>query len=256
MDTTENSEQATTDAVAADNSTTVQDTGEDTTQPTAADGTPNEEIQSLHAELEKMRAENRKLKDESAERRVTAREAKEQAAKLRQVAQALGFEAADDDPEAMLKAAQAEAQLDELGATDTLRTLARKTGANPNVLIPYLKGTGKLPKWGEDDFDDKAEKIIANTLTTLPMMRANMPAQSSGGTPTPTKQQGQITAADPSKLPPLTPPSTCSSAVSVTSRSISRLMTPTPPPLIWTAGPAPLRSPAPSPSLWSASSLS
>lgn len=156
-------------------------------QPTAqpandqeADTTNGPTVEGLQAQLEKMQAENRKLKNENRERRVTEKQAQEQNEKLRKVAQLLGFAAEDDDPEVLVKAAQTEAEqrakerdelqakLNRLEENDHLRTLAKKAGANPDVVVPYLRGVGQLPEWGADEYDTTAVKLIADTLTSAP----------------------------------------------------------------------------------------
>lgn len=65
-----------------------------------------DELDTLRTKLEKLNAENRKLKDENGQRRVTAKEVEEKNEKLRKIAQLLGLEPDDDDPEALVKQAQ------------------------------------------------------------------------------------------------------------------------------------------------------
>lgn len=102
-----------------------------------------DELDTLRTKLEKLNAENRKLKDENGQRRVTAKEVEEKNEKLRKVAQLLGLEPDDDDPEALVKQAQQEAaerakerdelqsQLNPLQENDHLRGLAKKAGCSP-----------------------------------------------------------------------------------------------------------------------------
>lgn len=158
-----------------------------------------DKTESLLREIDRLRADNRKLKDESAERRVTAKETQEQNEKLRKVAQALGLETEDEDPEALLKAAREQAdekqreadklraELNRMREQDELRRIARENGADPEVIVPYLVGTGSLPQWGDDDYTDKAVQLVQNTMERHPAFSGSKVSRSSGQAPTPTK---------------------------------------------------------------------
>lgn len=159
-----------------------------------------DKTENLLREIDRLRADNRKLKDESAERRVTAKETQEQNEKLRKVAQALGLETEDEDPEALLKAAREQAdekqreadklraELNRMREQDELRRIARENGADPEVIVPYLVGTGSLPQWGDDDYTDKAVQLVQNTMERHPAFSGSKVPRSSGQAPTPTKR--------------------------------------------------------------------
>lgn len=159
-----------------------------------------DKTESLLREVERLRADNRKLKDESAERRVTAKETQEQNEKLRKVAQALGLETEDEDPEALLKAAREQAdekqreadklraELNRMLEQDELRRIARENGADPEVIVPFLVGTGSLPQWGDDDYTDKAVQLVQGTMERHPAFSGTKVPRSSGQAPTPTKR--------------------------------------------------------------------
>lgn len=157
------------------------------------------DLDTLHKQLARYEAENRKLKDENGDRRVKAKQAEEQAATLKKLAQVLGFEPSDDDPEEQIKQAKQAAQereaerdklqaeLDRMREDNTLRKLAKENGADPDMLVPYLRGAGTLPTWGSDEWDSKAGELVTNTLTAFPQMRATQVSHTSGNTPNPTR---------------------------------------------------------------------
>lgn len=180
--------------------------------PQKAQGTPEGDAQpeakpndaeKYKREVERLRADNRKLKNEAAERRVTAKQAQEQNEQLRKVAQALGLETQDDDPEVLLKTAreQAEenkreadklrAELDRMRESDELRRIAREAGADPEVMVPFLVGSGTLPKWGEDDYTTQAVEVVKSALERHPAFGVHKVPQSSGQAPTPVKRDGE-----------------------------------------------------------------
>lgn len=115
------------------------DHAEDAVQQAQDNSRPSQDVDTLRTKLEKGNAENRKLKDEIGQRRVTVKEVEEKNEKLRKVAQLLGLEPDDDDPEALVKRAQQEAaerdelqsQLNPLQENDHLRGLAKKAGCSP-----------------------------------------------------------------------------------------------------------------------------
>lgn len=176
---------------------------QDTPQGDAKPEAKPDDAEKYKRELERLRADNRKLKNEAAERRVTAKQAQEQNEQLRKVAQALGLETQDDDPEVLLKTAreQAEenkreadklrAELDRMRESDELRRIAREAGADPEVMVPFLVGSGTLPKWGEDDYTTQAVDLVKSALERHPAFGVHKVPQSSGQAPTPVKRDGE-----------------------------------------------------------------
>lgn len=172
----------------------------------ARDNAPS--MEELQKQLARYEAENRKLKDENGDRRVKAKQAEEQAATLKKLAQVLGFEPSDDDPEEQIKQAKQAAQereaerdklqteLDRMREDTTLRKLAKDNGADPDMLVPYLRGSGNLPEWGDDEWDSKAAELVANTLKTFPQMRGNNVSHTSGNTPSPTRDDDHLITAE------------------------------------------------------------
>ena len=167
------------------------------------------DLDALRKQLARYEAENRKLKDENGDRRVKAKQAEEQAATLKKLAQVLGFEPSDDDPEEQIKQAKQAAQereaerdklqaeLDRMREDNTLRKLAKENGADPDLLVPYLRGSGDLPEWGTDEWDSKAGELVKNTLNSFPQFKAGGTAPRTSGTPAPTNNDdGQILTAD------------------------------------------------------------
>ena len=165
------------------------------------------DLDTLRKQLARYEAENRKLKDENGDRRVKAKQAEEQAETLKKLAQVLGFEPSDDDPEEQIKQAKQTAQereaerdklqaeLDRMREDTTLRKLAKENGADPDMLVPYLRGAGDLPQWGTDEWDSKAAELVTNTLNTFPQMRNSTVSRTSGNTPSPTRNDNhRITA--------------------------------------------------------------
>lgn len=101
------------------------------------------DLDALRKQLARYEAENRKLKNENGDRRVKAKQAEEQAATLKKLAQVLGFEPSDEDSEEQIKQAKAAAQereaerdklqaeLDRMREDNTLRKLAKENGGRP-----------------------------------------------------------------------------------------------------------------------------
>lgn len=172
----------------------------------ARDTTPS--MEELQKQLARYEAENRKLKDENGDRRVKAKQAEEQAATLKKLAQVLGFEPSDDDPEEQIKQAkqaaqEREAERDKLQAElnrmredTTLRKLAKDNGADPDMLVPYLRGSGNLPEWGSDDWGGKAAQLVTDTLNSFPQLRAGNAPRTSGNTPSPTRNDDHLITAE------------------------------------------------------------
>lgn len=168
------------------------------------------DLDALRKQLARYEAENRKLKDENGDRRVKAKQAQEEAdARLKKVLQALGVEPSDNDPEEQIKQAKQAAQereaerdklqaeLDRMREDNTLRKLAKEKGADPDLLVPYLRGSGDLPTWGSDEWDSKAAELVNNTLKIFPQFKAGGTAPRTSGTPAPTNNSdGQILTAD------------------------------------------------------------
>lgn len=168
------------------------------------------DLDALRKQLARYEAENRKLKDENGDRRVKAKQAQEEAdARLKKVLQALGVEPSDNDPEEQIKQAKQAAQereaerdklqaeLDRMREDNTLRKLAKENGADPDLLVPYLRGSGDLPTWGSDEWDSKAAELVTNTLKIFPQFKAGGTAPRTSGTPAPTNNNdGQILTAD------------------------------------------------------------
>lgn len=156
-------------------------------------------VDHLQEQIKRLEADNRKLKDENGERRVTAKKVDEQNAKLRKVAQLLGFESDDDDPEHLLEVAKKEAaerakerdelqaKLNRLEEDSQLRKVVENAGGSPDIVVPYLRGSGDLPTWGEEGWQEKAAQLAQTTLERNPQLRANHAPRTSGNAPTPTK---------------------------------------------------------------------
>ena len=170
----------------------------------------NHDSDELLKRIARLEADNRKLKDENGDRRVKAKEAKEEAdARLKKVLQALGVESSDDDPEEQIKRAKQAAQereaerdtlqaeLDQMREDNMLRKLAKENGADPDLLVPFLRGSGNLPQWGSDEWDSKAGELVTNTLNSFPQFKAGGVAPRTSGTPAPTNNDdGRILTAD------------------------------------------------------------
>ena len=169
----------------------------------------NRDSDELLKRIARLEADNRKLKDENGDRRVKAKQAEQQADTLKKLAQVLGFEPSDDDPEEQIKQAKQAAQereqerdtlqaeLDQMREDNTLRKLAKENGADPDLLVPFLRGSGSLPKWGSDEWDSKAGELVTNTLNSFPQFKAGGTAPRTSGTPAPTNNDdGQILTAD------------------------------------------------------------
>ena len=114
--------------------------------------------------------------------------------------QAFGDEQAES-PEDALKAAQeqaaqAHAELQRYKENDKLNALVKKANGNPDIVIPFLRGSGNLPDFGADDYDSQVEQIIADTLENQPGLRAQVAPKSSGQPSTPTGGEACLTRAD------------------------------------------------------------
>lgn len=151
------------------------------------------DVEALKAEVESLKAYTEKLKTENAGKRVKERETGEQLAALKaQILAAFGDGEDDADPEEALKAARAEAQEAQAKLADyerdtILTRVARETGADPDLMVPFLKGTGGLPEWGADDYADQVKALITDTLKARPALGVRHAPTSSGQAPTPTK---------------------------------------------------------------------
>lgn len=187
---------------------------EDKLNQAHADGADDAKLQELQRLVDRLEADNRKLKNESAERRITAKETADKNEQLRKVAQVLGLEKADDDPENLLKEAQKRAEetqreadelrnkLNRLEEGEKLRGMVRSAGGDPEVLVPYLRGAGVLPEWGADDYEAQAAQVVKETLERHPAFVAGKVPHSSGQAPTPVKtnSEGTLTTEDIQRL--------------------------------------------------------
>lgn len=166
------------------------------------------EVDELRKQLARFEAENRKLKDENGDRRVKAKKAEEQAETIRKIAQALGFEPSDDDPEAQIKQAKhmaeqsaqerdkLQAELNRMREDAALRRLAEEHGAEPKLLAAFLRDSGDLPKWGDDAWDSKAAELVTSTLKAFPQIRAGGVPRTSGNAPSPTQNNDHVITAE------------------------------------------------------------
>ena len=168
----------------------------------------NHDVDKLQEQIKRLEADNRKLKDENGDRRVTAKKVEEQNATLKKVAQLLGYESDDDDPEKLLKAAKQEAserakerdelqaKLDRLEEDAQLRKVVERAGGNAEFVVPFLRGAG-LPDWGSEDWESKVTQRVKETLERYTDARANRAPRSSGNAPTPTPGgQNEVTRED------------------------------------------------------------
>ena len=164
-----------------------------------------DDAEDYRAKWEEAQKHIKKLNEESAKHRNAAKTAKEAQNELKQqVLQAFGDEQAES-PEDALKAAQeqaaqAHAELQQYKENDTLNRLVKKAIGNPDIVIPYLRGSGSLPDFGTDDYDSQVEKIIADTLEKQPGLRAQVAPQSSGQPSTPTGGEARLNRADLRKM--------------------------------------------------------
>jgi len=170
-----------------------------------AESTDDANAEDYRAKWEEAQKHIKKLNEESAKHRNAAKTAKEAQAELKQqVLQAFGDEQAES-PEDALKAAQeqaaqAHAELQRYKENDKLNALVKKANGNPDIVIPFLRGSGSLPDFGADDYDSQVEQIIADTLENQPGLRAQVAPKSSGQPSTPTGGEARLTRADLRKM--------------------------------------------------------
>lgn len=182
------------------------ETEQHTEQPETT--TNSGEVDELRKQLARYEAENRKLKNENGDRRVKAKEAEQQAETIRKIAQALGFEPSDEDPEAQIKQAKhmaeqsaqerdkLQAELNRMREDAALRRLAEEHGAEPKLLAAFLRDSGDLPQWGDDAWDSKAAELVASTLKAFPQIRAGGVPRTSGNAPSPTQNNEHVITAE------------------------------------------------------------
>lgn len=192
----------TTEPVADTQADGVNDTGSET-QPESSDAGTSDDVNAddFRAKWEEAQKHIKSLNAENAKHRNAAKTAKEAQDELKQqVLQAFGDEQAQS-PEDALKAAQeqaaqAHAELQQYKENDTLNRLVKKANGNPDIVIPFLRGSGSLPDFGSDDYESQVEQIIAGTLENQPGLRAQVAPQSSGQPSTPTGGEARLTRAD------------------------------------------------------------
>ena len=166
-----------------------------------AESTDGANTEDYRAKWEEAQKHIKKLNEESAKHRNAAKTAKEAQDELKQqVLQAFGDEQ-EQSPEDALKAAQeqaaqAHAELQRYKENDKLNALVKKANGNPDIVIPFLRGSGNLPDFGTDDYDSQVEQIIADTLENQPGLRAQVAPKSSGQPSTPTGGEARLTRAD------------------------------------------------------------
>lgn len=192
----------TTEQVADTQVNSATDTGSEM-QPESnnTDAANADDAEDFRAKWEEAQKHIKKLNEESAKHRNAAKTAKEAQDELKQqILQAFGDEQAQS-PEDALKAAQeqaaqAHAELQQYKENDALNRLVKKANGNPDIVIPYLRGSGNLPDFSSDDYDSQVEQIIADTLEKQPGLRAQVAPQSSGQPSTPTGGEARLTRAD------------------------------------------------------------
>ena len=192
----------TTEQVADTQANSATDTGSEM-QPESnnTDDANTDDAEDYRAKWEEAQKHIKKLNEESAKHRNAAKTAKEAQDELKQqVLQAFGDEQAES-PEDALKAAQeqaaqAHAELQRYKENDKLNALVKKANGNPDIVIPFLRGSGNLPDFGADDYDSQVEQIIADTLENQPGLRAQVAPKSSGQPSTPTGGEARLTRAD------------------------------------------------------------
>lgn len=179
------------------------DTGSEM-QPESSDANSSEDdaaVDDFRAKWEQAQKHIKSLNAENAKHRNAAKTAQEaQDALKQQVLQAFGDEQ-EQSPEDALKAAQeqaaqAHAELQRYKENDKLNTLVKKANGNPDIVIPFLRGSGNLPDFSSDDYDSQVEQIIADTLENQPGLRAQVAPKSSGQPSTPTGGEARLTRAD------------------------------------------------------------
>jgi len=170
-------------------------------ESSSTESTDDANAEDYRAKWEEAQKHIKKLNEESAKHRNAAKTAKEAQDELKQqVLQAFGAEQAES-PEDALKAAQeqaaqAHAELQRYKENDKLNALVKKANGNPDIVIPFLRGSGNLPDFGADDYDSQVEQIIADTLENQPGLRAQVAPKSSGQPSTPTGGEARLTRAD------------------------------------------------------------
>ena len=170
-----------------------------------AESTDDANAEDYRAKWEEAQKHIKKLNEESAKHRNAAKTAKEAQDELKQqVLQAFGDEQAES-PEDALKAAQeqaaqAHAELQRYKENDKLNALVKKANGNPDIVIPFLRGSGNLPDFGADDYDSQVEQIIADTLENQPGLRAQVAPKSSGQPSTPTGGEARLNREDLRKM--------------------------------------------------------
>lgn len=168
-------------------------------------GASNDDAEDYRAKWEEAQKHIKKLNEESAKHRTSAKSLKEQQDALKaEVLKAFGGDA-QQSPEEALKQAQEErskaiAELTQLKETDKLRSLVKGAGGNPDVMIPFLRGSGSLPDFGADDYDSRADEVIKETLEAQPGLRAQVAPRSSGQPLQPTGGEARINREDLSNM--------------------------------------------------------
>lgn len=86
------------------------------------------------------------------------------------------------------RAEQAEAEARTLRVSGDLRDKASDAGLNARILIPLLKGEGKLDDLDPqaDDYATQVEAVVTHAKDAYPELRAQVVPRSSGNAPTPT----------------------------------------------------------------------
>lgn len=111
------------------------------------------------------------------------------------------------DPEDAIRAATERAENAETAArtlqvSTDLRDQADSAGLNPRLLIPLLKGEGKLSDLDptSEDYATQVEALITEAKDAYPELRTQVVPRSSGNAPTPTEGEKQITRDDLQKM--------------------------------------------------------
>lgn len=192
----------TTEQVVDPQAESANDTGSETQPESTNDDTSDDaNADDFRTKWEQAQKHIKNLNAENAKHRNAAKSAQEaQEALKQQVLQAFGDEQ-EQSPEDALKAAQeqaaqAHAQLQQYKENDALNRLVKKANGNPDVVIPYLRGSGNLPDFGTDDYESQVEQVIADTLEKQPGLRAQVAPQSSGQPSTPTGGEARLSRAD------------------------------------------------------------
>lgn len=169
--------------------------------PATTETSDDANAEDFRAKWEEAQKHIKALNAESAKHRNAAKTAKEAQDELKQqILQAFGDEQAQS-PEDALQAAQeqaakAQAELLQYKEDAALNRLVKQGNGNPDVVVPYLRGSGILPDFGSDDYDSQVEQIVADTLEKQPGLRAQVAPKSSGQPSTPTGGEARLTRAD------------------------------------------------------------